>query len=390
MQETICEKKYFIPYCREKGCKGILKIKFNEYDFSIDFKCTKNEKHEGNNIFFKTFERFYLKEIKIINCSQCSNNIENDIIYKCKECEKAYCFKCFHLDKHIKKNINNLTSISKKCELHNRELNHYCFDCRKNICIFCKNNTEEHKEHKTKIIDIMLTNKQINDLKNKIKKKSEYISDLIKSINNWEKTLNNKIKNLKDNLQNEMILIEKMFLNYNQYSFDYYYLSNFLNFYNYLKVMNNDYLKQFKESHTFEKQTKILIDYILPKKDNEIKNKNGIFEKISDFDGIISKINEKYFFTYSFSTEKAEINRYNKDENMLYYLSKTSISFQQKIYSITCSDKNNKIYACLKNRKIVVIFEFNLTKKTMKLCNEQIKSDNDLIDLLSHFEKCIS
>ena len=192
-EEENYNTKYYVPICREIGCGGILKIKFNEYDFSIDYECIKNEVHKAKKIFFKTFERFYLKEKQFNICNQCSISIENEIIFKCKKCGKAYCSNCFIKDKHIKKNIKNLTQISKKYPTHNKNLDYYCFDCKKNICIYCINNADNHKNHKNVyIMDVMLSNKQINNLKNKIKQKSEYINELIESISNWEKKCNIK------------------------------------------------------------------------------------------------------------------------------------------------------------------------------------------------------
>ena len=65
------------------------------------------------------------------------------------------------------------------------KVDYYCFDCKKNICIYCINNTDNHKNHKNVyIMDVMLSNKQINNLNNKIKQKSEYINELIESISN--------------------------------------------------------------------------------------------------------------------------------------------------------------------------------------------------------------
>ena len=37
---------FYYPYCREKGCDGILKMKFRD-DFNIDYECDKNKNHKG-------------------------------------------------------------------------------------------------------------------------------------------------------------------------------------------------------------------------------------------------------------------------------------------------------------------------------------------------------
>ena len=56
-------KKFYIPLCRE--CNDILNIKINPLNFSIEYECEFNDYHYDIDIFFKTFERFYLKEQKI-------------------------------------------------------------------------------------------------------------------------------------------------------------------------------------------------------------------------------------------------------------------------------------------------------------------------------------
>ena len=55
--------KFYYPYCREKGCDGVLSVKFND-NFSLNYICDKNEKHQKKKIYFKTFEKFYLQDKK--------------------------------------------------------------------------------------------------------------------------------------------------------------------------------------------------------------------------------------------------------------------------------------------------------------------------------------
>ena len=97
------KQKWFYPCCKVPNCGGILKIKIND-NFTIDFKCSKDEEHTGKKIYFKTFERFYLKENKIKKCNQCNTILKiTNTKYECKECEKIYCKSCFMTDIHIKK-----------------------------------------------------------------------------------------------------------------------------------------------------------------------------------------------------------------------------------------------------------------------------------------------
>ena len=56
------ENIYYIPICRNNGCEGHLKIKIDEENFCINGKCQNNKEHIFNNIYFETFERFYIKK----------------------------------------------------------------------------------------------------------------------------------------------------------------------------------------------------------------------------------------------------------------------------------------------------------------------------------------
>ena len=70
--------------------------------------CDKDKNHQNNNLYFETFERFYLSEQNIQKCYNCFINLENKDKYECKECDKLFCSSCFLSDKHIIGNIKNL------------------------------------------------------------------------------------------------------------------------------------------------------------------------------------------------------------------------------------------------------------------------------------------
>jgi len=387
------EEKYYIPICKELGCDGILNIKINEKDFTVDFECHKNKNHNKQKLFFKTFERFYLKEKMFLVCSLCGINLENDIVYNCKTCESKYCSNCFTFDIHISKSIKNLYQISKRCKKHNRELDSYCIECDKKLCVYCIKNNDEvntsHKNHTIKyILDVILSNNQIKSLKNKIKKKSDCINNLIKSIDEIERKLISKIKYLKQTLKNEIDLFEKIYLNYNQFFYNYFYYTNFINFLNeFDDNINNDYLKKFNDLETFEEKIENLMNLLNYKEKTPVEDKDYLMEKMPQVEsGIFSKINDTYFFNFSDISYTVELQRYKKEVNDIFYLPKSRIKMQYKIESVSVSTKSNKIYACLSYRKIVKIFKFNLQKKTMKLCDEEINDeDNDSI----RFNKCI-
>ena len=127
---------FYYPCCNEKECDGILNIKINDNNFSINCLCHKNNEHKRKNIYFKTFEQFYLKEVNIPRCSKCNISLENDFKYECKRCEKIYCGFCFVFDEHIKNNNNKeFLLINNKCPVHRKDLTLYCKNCHEHLCI---------------------------------------------------------------------------------------------------------------------------------------------------------------------------------------------------------------------------------------------------------------
>ena len=135
-------KKFYYPYCKEEGCNGLLNVKTGD-NFTIEYECENNDSHKRKNIYFKTFERFYLKEKEDEICSKCFATLDN-VLYKCINCDQIYCTFCFKEDEHIKNDIKNLKINSKKCLLHNKNLTQYCSDCKQNFCLYCVLNDENN------------------------------------------------------------------------------------------------------------------------------------------------------------------------------------------------------------------------------------------------------
>ena len=246
MSET---QKLFYPYCKETNCGGVLEIAIND-NFSVDYKCSKNPMHNNENIYFKTFERFYLKEKIIDKCSQ-----TNEIINKSQKSNKP--------DIHTKKNNNNLEDISK--------LN---------------------------IIDNIPSKNKINKILNKLKTYEE----LINIINDWQKKLMNKIEHLKENILNEKSLLNKMILNFDKNFLDYTYFANI----NYLYKYTNKIYSELINKNTFENRTKSIMKYLCDDSEAE-NNKSDITQTFIDLTEsekckkplIIKKINDDCFLNYS-------------------------------------------------------------------------------------------
>ena len=127
--------KIFNPYCKE--CDSLLYFEIEPLNFSINYLCTKNEEHYKNKIYFKTFERFYLKEKELIKCCKCHINLENSDYYKCEECANFYCSECMISDIQINghKSISN-KKYSNSCLIHQSDFTKYCVNCKKTYVFF--------------------------------------------------------------------------------------------------------------------------------------------------------------------------------------------------------------------------------------------------------------
>jgi len=250
------------PSCPK--CEGLLNIKFNN-NLYLDLYCDKNENHKGEKIFFPTFERFYLQE-KNIKCSKCNNNLFNEYIYeveykKNKEGEKEekiFCINCFQEEfENNKFNDAHLNIKSNKCKLLDCNLNHYCIDCKKNICIFCIKEDEIgiHKNHNIENLENFIpSSEEIKDFQNKIKQKSKIYKELKNKINIWKNKIITKTDQLIQNLENEIIILEKIIFNFNNKFMNYTYYNNFHNLKNYVKNINNEYLIKFNDNPDFRNQ----------------------------------------------------------------------------------------------------------------------------------------
>ena len=387
--------KYFFPNCDKNGCKGLLDLKFND-DFTLDFICDKNNCHKRSNIYFKTFERFYLKEKYIEICARCSTILDN-ASFKYINCGKLYCIKCFLNDAQLRQNYNDIienSGLLEKCLIHNKELGQYCVDCKKYFCFYCLINNEykdnHSKEHKVvNLLNLIPSKNEIDNLKNKIKEKKNFYEDIIDSINEWQRTMRAKSNRLKQNLRDEICLLQKMIFNFNQFFLNNTYLSLFNNIKDYVNNnKNEELLHKFNNCFKIEEKTKILIELFFPKKKNanEIIKKN-ISEKYlySIIDGgIIEKINNENYFE---SDTKSLFLVYYDELKELCFNEKLCPDYDEKIYSVSISPKKRKIYACLEDKRMVKIFEYNLEDGELILTDKEINADNNESN---HFNKCIN
>ena len=381
--------KFYYPCCREKGCDGLLRIKLND-NFTLDYECDKNKEHIGQNIFFKTFEMYFLKEKVINKCSKCYSNIENDYQYYCKKCELLYCPNCFSFDKHIKEDFNNLVVRNKKCIIHKKEITSYCITCKKYLCNSCIINYENisHKKHKVQnFYGIMPSNYLIDNLKKKIEENLKFYERVTISIEMWHKRINDKIEELKQNFKKEIHFCKTLLLNFNQYFINFTYYYNFYQLSKYIKRNYNKYLQKLENCYNFEEQTKALMNYFFPNNNEpkilEDKSYNCVRNEVVNY-----RINNKYFFQINRNLKKVKLMEYNLKNNYFQSVYNLSTDLNGEVYSISSSAKKNQIYVCLSETLKVLIFNYDIKEQTIML-NEDIIID-DQSDKNYQFHKCIS
>lgn len=386
--------KYCYPFCKEKGCFGVLKYQINEKKLSIDYECQNNKDHYGNNLYFSTFERYYLKEdnIKAFKCSNCLKIITTTNIYKCKQCKKIFCQYCYSNDEHIKTNNNNVISIenknknnfilnlNKKCPKCNKNI-HYCLDCLKKMCIYC---SDYHKKHKTIIYNQLYHNyESINYILSLIEEKSKINEQIINSLDNWVDMLNRKINNIKERLRDQIRLLKKMALNFNPFFEDPIYSFNFWNLFHHLKYLNNKDINKFKGDYGFEEQTRYIFD-LLVQKDFQTEKKIGLvyfnFEENLN-NSILHKIDNNYYLVYT------PYNKRYRNLKLKTIDNEYGIDFKDNICSISSSIDKKEIYVCLSNEKKVKIINIYLDLLIMELSENEIIGSS--LNYNDHFNKCI-
>ena len=270
-------------------------------------------------------------------------------------------------------------------------LTHYCEDCNLNLCIFCLKNDEKDNKHQyhniENILEYMPSLTKINDLIIKIKQKEEYYNNLINKINNWKRRIIFKAEELKQNLKDEIDFLKKFVTNFNQYFVNYSYFSNFYYLEEYINDINNEYLEKFNNSYNLKAETNSLIDlFCSNEKDNieiiEKKKLNSIDILIND-EMIIKKFNNRnIFINYN---DIIALSYYNNEKKKLFVNISLNEKIIDKIYSVSFSINKDQIYACLLNKKIVLIFniyEGTIVKSNQKIVDQPKKSN-------THFNKCI-
>ena len=384
------ENKIFLPKCKE--CEGFLTFTINPLNFTLNAECEFNKNHTYKNIFFKTFERFYLKEKEEYICSNCFKNLENTEIIKCEICNCIYCCKCYINDVQINGH-KDITYIKNKniCNKHFSNFVGYCLNCKENICINCIKKDDTHINHKTEMFIEEIPNlKDVDNLNQNLLKKKIFYDNIIIKIDEWKTKILTKIEELKQNLRDEISLFQKIINNYN-YTFGNYTLNKSYKIINeYFEKCRNENLYKFSKANNFEKETEILIEIFkcLGKKEfPENRHFNRTLKESFNNINLIERINNCYI-EYS-ESKYLDICYYEKDEDEIFSAlgENKRMKFLEEIYSITNSTIENKILLCLLNKKNVKILDYNIYEDIFDINKNEI-IDNS-ITRINQFYKCI-
>ena len=153
--EVICAK-----------CFEHINLKINNYKISL-LDCKNG--HSINDIYFKDFINTQNTDLKKINCNICNQRNKSDSynneFFRCFTCAKNLCPICTSIHDKSHRFIN-YDKRNLFCEIHFEPYNSYCKNCKKNLCIKCE---KEHNNHEkiyygNILLDLDETNKKIQKI----------------------------------------------------------------------------------------------------------------------------------------------------------------------------------------------------------------------------------
>ena len=186
-KSIIKSKKIICPECGEPTCINISNFKISLFD-------CKNG-HKINDISIDKFEKTQLIDQSKIICNICKeknkSNTQNNEFYICNTCKTNLCPSCQN-EKHDK--THEIIKYGQKhyiCNLHNCQYISYCFDCKKDICMLCE---KEHNNHKITSYGKIIPS--LDNIKGKVDEFKKSIDKLKNNINEIINDLNKVVENL--------------------------------------------------------------------------------------------------------------------------------------------------------------------------------------------------
>ena len=184
-------------------CKDCIKMNIDNYRIYVN-DWTIN--HKIDNILIKEFENTqYINQRKII-CNQCNKNNQsntyNNEFYICNTCNINLCPLCKKEKHDINHSIIKYEQKYYICDKHNKLYNSYCMKCKKDLCILCE---QEHNNHEIINDEKFIPN--IDEYKNQLNELRKSIYILKGDINEIIDNLNKLIENIElyYKISNEML-----------------------------------------------------------------------------------------------------------------------------------------------------------------------------------------
>ena len=171
---------------------------------------------EHKHLEISSYDNYFTDQIyypEKIRCAgnNCTKNAKMDPnFFLCLTCSKllgktrSICSECFQKHKHEYKDENkhfiiNYEDKNYYCKDHCKRMEHYCFQCKKNLCNGClkdhSRNQEKYKDHKIKSIELLIPeDKEIERLKESLKEINRNMESLKIVIDDLVYTLNGAMR----------------------------------------------------------------------------------------------------------------------------------------------------------------------------------------------------
>ena len=223
-------------------------------------------------------------------CSRCNqHDAKKEGKMFCLQCQKWFCDNC--LEMHNEFSIDHIVvpceiKIETKCNKHNnKDIEFFCEECRKNICLFCLD--EEHQKHKVSKLKTICNNSRFfefeEDLAKAQEKVRQYNKDikdrLVDVLNQKIIELNNEVESVENAYKENNIINEELLKMVEILYYNYKLTDKCPNYYIMMNLLNNSTFNlskcDYNINQTPEENRQILInyyksDFIFPKAKHDL------------------------------------------------------------------------------------------------------------------------
>ena len=286
-----------------------------------------------NNNQFLNKKRVNIKKDKLVcpSCSLTPRFTFKDLIFK-SECLLNHKHESEKIENFLSDNINKIDYI---CPEHELNYIYFCQKCKKNICIECYDDHDNHENELIIYTKIKLKKKELEDYKslfeimNKYKEKFNKLNtnviqlkELIGELNNFINIIYNKVNLFWNRFENQYLFNKSILDSYNINNINYNRIMNMKNFY-----FNKDEYEQFENSINLNKIKELL---------ENINNLLSEKEEINTF------ITPKYCLNWGLNEAIREIIQNQFDEIVTFIGGKNNLIIEIIGNEIEFSDNHDK------------------------------------------------